>query len=83
MRCRSLKLMISLLPLSLIAGVPGCQVTRDAVDSYCAIYRKVIQSKGEGAIQASLAVKKRIAANEVVYRCQCEKWNNPICRAAP
>lgn len=51
-----------------------------AVDSYCQAYQQVIVQKGDGSIQASVGVKRRLATNEVTYRCLCENWNNPICK---
>ena len=52
-----------------------------AVDSYCQSYQRVIRAPAESAINAPLSVKQRIAANDVTYRCLCEGWENPICRA--
>jgi hypothetical protein len=58
-----------------------CEVPKpEPIDSYCASYQRVIQQKGEGAIAASLAVKQRLAANEITYRCLCEKWQSPLCK---
>lgn len=45
----------------------------DPVDSYCAVYNKVIVEKGDGAITAKPGVKKRLLANELTYRNQCPK----------
>lgn len=57
-----------------------CQVEKaPAVDSYCAAYQKVIRAAGEGAIKATPEVKRRIAANEILYRCTCEGWKSPLC----
>jgi len=53
-----------------VLSVSSCQTTSD---SYCLVYTKVIQGPGDGSIQAPLAVKKRIAANEVTYRQLCKK----------
>jgi predicted glycosyltransferase len=52
-----------------------------AVDSFCQSYQRVIRQPSESAITASLNVKQRLAANEITYRCVCEKWDNPLCRA--
>lgn len=58
----------------------SCSATLSQVDSYCAVYQKIIRAKGEGAIQAPLPVKQRIAANEVTFRCLCETPDAPICK---
>ena len=58
-----------------------CEVPKPpVVDSYCQSYQRVIRQKGEGGIQGSLAVKQRIAANEIAYRCTCEGWQSPLCK---
>jgi hypothetical protein len=49
------------------------------VDSFCAVYQKVIRAKGEGTINASLRVKQRIAANEVTYTCLCVNPQAAVC----
>lgn len=41
------------------------------LDSYCAVYNKVVVQKGDGTIVASPGVKKRLLANELTYRNQC------------
>ena len=43
-----------------------------AIDDFCVRYQKVIQEKGDSNIQGKLSVKKRIASNEAIYKCQCE-----------
>lgn len=50
------------------------------IDSFCTSYERVIRNRGDGAITAPLSVKQRIAANDVVYRCTCQGWTDPICR---
>lgn len=42
------------------------------VDSYCLMYNRVVVEKGDGAITAKPAVKKRILANELNYQ-ECPK----------
>ncbi len=42
------------------------------LDSYCLIYNPVVVERGDGAITAKPAVKKRILANELNYG-QCPK----------
>lgn len=63
------KLMLVCATLSL----SSCTHTTPAVDSFCQIYNQVVIAKGEGAISASPAVKRRILANELTYRDQCKK----------
>lgn len=41
------------------------------VDSYCQLYNQVIVSRGDASITAPLSVKKRILANEQLYRRVC------------
>lgn len=41
------------------------------LDSFCTVYNRVVVAKGDGSITAPLAVKKRILANELIYREQC------------
>lgn len=41
------------------------------VDSFCLLYEPVITAKGDGAITASLGVKKRLLINERKYRKFC------------
>jgi hypothetical protein len=41
------------------------------IDSYCQTYIKVIQAKGDGAIQATQGVKRRLLANERTYSKTC------------
>ncbi len=42
------------------------------LDSYCQTYIKIVQEKGDGSINATLGVKKRILANENIYRKLCK-----------
>lgn len=51
-----------------------------AIDSFCQSYQRVIRAPADSAIGAPLPVKQRIAANDVTYRCLCEKWESPLCR---
>lgn len=74
MRCliKMLILVCAGLSLSGCAGLPNPFVTPAmVVDSFCEVYNKVVVAKGDGAITAPLAVKKRILANELTYRDQC------------
>lgn len=44
---------------------------QEAIDSFCQLYQRVIVDKGDGSIQATLGVKKRLLANEQLYRRVC------------
>ena len=55
------------------------QPKQPVIDSFCQSYQRVIRQASESAIKAPLAVKQRIAANEIVYRCSCEGWKSPLC----
>lgn len=58
-----------------------CEVPKPVpVDSYCTSYQRVFRQKGDATISAPLAVKQRIAANDVIYRCTCEHWDSPLCQ---
>lgn len=47
--------------------------TPEQLDSFCTLYRQVIVEKGDGKINAPLGVKKRLLANEQLYRAECKK----------
>lgn len=53
-------------------SLSSCVHNPPAVDSFCQIYNPVVVAKGDGAISAAPAVKKRILANELTYRDQCK-----------
>ena len=44
-----------------------------AIDSFCLTYQPVVQAKGDGSITATLGAKRRILANELLYRQQCKE----------
>ena len=67
---RKLMLVCATLSLSSCAHAPP------PVDSFCQVYNPVVVAKGEGAITAAPAVKKRILANELTYRDQCKPRSN-------
>jgi hypothetical protein len=67
MQCQKLRLIAACVILSL----SSC-ATPAPVDSFCSLYEPVVVAKGDGAIQAPLAVKKRILTNEQLYRQQCK-----------
>jgi hypothetical protein len=46
---------------------------------FCSRYNQIIQSKGDSDIKANVLVKKRIAANEVDYNCNCLKVKELYC----
>lgn len=58
-------LMLSLLALSQSSCTP------EQIDSFCQVYNQVILQKGDGKIVASEGVKRRLLANELLYREQC------------
>ncbi len=68
MRCLMQTLMLVCAGLSLSSCAPKAV----PVDSYCLMYNPVVVEKGDGAITAKPAVKKRILANELNYR-ECPK----------
>ena len=51
------------------------------VDSFCQTYQRAIVAKPDAEAAKTLppGLQRRIASNEVVYRCLCQKWSNPIC----
>lgn len=53
-------------------SLSSCAPKATPVDSYCLMYNPVVVEKGDGAITAKAAVKKRILANELNYG-QCPK----------
>jgi hypothetical protein len=53
-------------------SLSSCAHAPPPVDSFCQVYNPVVVAKGEGAITAASAVKKRILANELTYREQCK-----------
>jgi hypothetical protein len=46
--------------------------TPEQIDSFCTLYRQVIVEKGDGKIVAPVGVKKRLLANEQLYRAECK-----------
>lgn len=57
--------------MSLLALTAPSQCTPEQVDSFCQLYTQIIVNKGDSAIQAPLAVKKRLLVNEKLYREVC------------
>lgn len=70
MRCLMPGLMLVCATLSL----SNCTLfrTTPVIDGYCQRYNKVIQEKGDGNIVAKSGPKRRLLANELTYREQCE-----------
>lgn len=73
---------LTLLLCAVLAGCVGAEAPVASVNSYCTAYKRVITTEHEGASlhSALRPVKERIAANDALYRCECEQWNNPICQ---
>lgn len=67
MLCRTPMLMLGLLALSPNSCTP------EQIDSFCQVYNQVILQKGDGKITATSGVKRRLLANELIYREQCPK----------
>lgn len=61
---------VPMLMLALSALNPS-SCTPEQVDSFCQVYNKVIVQKGDGKITATDGVKRRLLANELLYREQC------------
>lgn len=53
-----------------------------AADSFCSAYERVIRDPGDGnsVARTRASVQKRVARNDVLYKCTCQNWNNPICK---
>lgn len=58
------------LTLSFAALSPN-SCTPEQVDSFCQLYTRVIVEKGDGSIAAPTSVKRRLLANELLYKQQC------------
>lgn len=46
--------------------------TPQQIDSFCEVYNQVIVNKGDGTITATSGVKRRLLANEKIYREFCK-----------
>ncbi len=60
-----------LMPVCAVLSLSSCQHTALQVDSFCQIYNRVVIAQGDGTILASPGVKRRLLANELLYRQQC------------
>lgn len=67
-----MRFLMTMLMLSFVALNPS-SCTPEQIDSFCQVYNQVIVQKGDGKIVASEGVKKRLLANEWLYREQCPK----------
>ena len=65
-----MRLAMTTLMLSFVALNPS-SCTPEQIDSFCQVYNQVILQKGDGTIVATSGVKKRLLANELIYRQQC------------
>ena len=48
-------------------------LTVNQIDSFCQVYQPVVQARGDGTIMATPDAKRRILANELIYRKVCKK----------
>lgn len=76
MRCRSATLTKALSILSLSSALGGCAFFKEKppIDGYCERYNPVVQQKGDGTAVAAIpkeGPKRRIYANELIYRQHC------------
>lgn len=83
---------MTILSLSLLSLTPAkadrvkfcvlfCEVESEApADTFCQMYSRILLNKSDSTKNLPLTMRKRIASNEVKYRCQCQGWNNPVCK---
>ena len=62
---------VMLISMLLLGTLSLSSCTPDQIDSFCVLYNKVIVEKGDGVIKAPIGVKRRLLANELLYREQC------------
>jgi hypothetical protein len=50
-------------------------------DAFCRRYGRVIKGKSDSdeIKRLSRALGTRVLSNEVVAKCVCDKWDNPVC----
>lgn len=70
MRCPKTRLTPPFVVLSLLFLSPsGCK--QEQIDSFCQLYTKVIVEKGDASIKAPIGMKRRLLANELLYKAEC------------
>ena len=62
--------LLRLIPVFMALSLGSCE-HQMPIDSYCQVYNPVVVEKGDGSITGTPGVKKRILANELIYRNQC------------
>ena len=63
-----------------------CEIQETApVETFCALYsRQILNSSDSVSVKAlPLDLQRRLVKNDTIYRCKCQKWQNPICGSAP
>lgn len=65
-----MRLATKMLMLSFVALSPS-SCSQEQLQDFCLLYQKVIVQKGDGTIVAPPGVKRRLLANELIYRDQC------------
>lgn len=73
MRCLRNRWMRNCLSLSVLLLASPSQCTPEQVDSYCALYTQMLHDDKDAAaaVKLPLAFKKRLLANEKLYRDVC------------
>jgi len=82
MRCRK-RIWTTSLTLLAPLTMAGCASPSKIppTDSFCALHVKTITSPADATAIKTLPtnVQRPIVSNETLYRCICEKWQNPVC----
>ena len=73
MQCRKQRWIKNSAVLLILPLAAPSQCTPEQIDSFCQLYTRVVIAKGDEQIKAPLAVKKRLLANELLYKDQCVK----------
>lgn len=60
--------------------ISSCSNLKTVTSDFCSRYQEIILEKGDANITASSGVKKRIAANEIQYDCQCKNSKADYCK---
>lgn len=61
----------------LMMSISSCKSL--SLTDYCQRYNEIIIEKGDSNIIANNNVKKRIAANEIDYKCNCKNIKADYC----